>query len=305
MEAGLRQPWSLFVNVEPGSLHLDPPPGALAIVDAGRDRLDVVIEFTERALTARPAALLATAAAAREAGWRLALDDVGADRDSLVLLPLLRPDVIKLDLNLVQRRPSPLIAATVHAVNAEAERTGAAIVAEGIENETHLNVALAMGATHGQGWYFARLGALDTDLAWEAPNNPLGRRKHRTSTATPFALAERRRSTRRAPKRLRAAMTQHLEWQAYAAGENTVVLAAFQLADFFTPAIHRRYADLGRHSAFVGALGVGMPSQPAPRVRGGNLDADHPLHGEWDITVIGPHFAGALIARDIGDDGPR
>src|SRR3712207_7594742 len=38
----------------------------------------------------------------RELGWSIALDDVGADPMSLAFMPLLRPDVVKLDLRLVQ-----------------------------------------------------------------------------------------------------------------------------------------------------------------------------------------------------------
>nr|MDQ3342471.1 EAL domain-containing protein [Actinomycetota bacterium] len=39
----------------------------------------------------------------REAGWGIALDDVGAEPASLALLPFVQPDVVKLDLRLVQR----------------------------------------------------------------------------------------------------------------------------------------------------------------------------------------------------------
>ena len=34
-----------------------------------------------------------------------------------------------------------------------------------------------------------------------------------------------------------------------------------------------------------------------------SLVADDPLQGEWDVVVVGPHFAGAFVARDLGDDG--
>ena len=76
-----------------------------------------------RALAARPAELLQTVQRIREIGWGLALDDVGADSMSLSFMPLLRPDVVKLDLRLVQERPGPEIAEIMNAVNAHAERT--------------------------------------------------------------------------------------------------------------------------------------------------------------------------------------
>ena len=71
-------------------------------------------------------------------------------------MPFVRPDVIKLDLRLVQANPDVAIAGIVNAVNAERERSGAVILAEGIEHEEHLTTARALGATLGQGWLFGR-----------------------------------------------------------------------------------------------------------------------------------------------------
>jgi len=88
------------------------------------------VEITERALTARPAELLQSVTRIRENGWGIAVDDVGADRHSLALLPFLRPDVIKLDLRLVQGNPSADIAEIVIAANDAAERTGAVVLAD-------------------------------------------------------------------------------------------------------------------------------------------------------------------------------
>ena len=40
-------------------------------------------------------------------GWGVALDDVGADSRSLAPMPVLYPDVIKLDLRLLDERDPP------------------------------------------------------------------------------------------------------------------------------------------------------------------------------------------------------
>jgi DICT domain-containing protein len=40
-------------------------------------------------------------------------------------------------------------------------------------------------------------------------------------------------------------------------------------------------------------------------VRGADLGDDDPLRGEWSVAVLGPHFAAALVAVDLGDDGPE
>jgi len=88
------------VNLEPSVLA---PESAVSIVAQAAGAVDLVIEITERALLHRPAELLRAVKTLRAAGYAIALDDVGANPDSLALLPFVAPDIIKLDLSLVQR----------------------------------------------------------------------------------------------------------------------------------------------------------------------------------------------------------
>jgi EAL domain-containing protein (putative c-di-GMP-specific phosphodiesterase class I) len=302
MEAGFGPPLTLFVNVEPETLGTAPPAAGAAHLDRAQHELALVVECTERAITGRPAELLATLAAVRRRGWAVAVDDVGADPGSLALMPFLRPD-IKLDLRLVQQRPSSSIAEIVSAVNAEAERSGACVLAEGIETEAHAATARAMGATLGQGWLFGRPGPLPDRLP--TPAHGLSRGMPEViDTGSPYVVANATRAPRDADKRLLIEVSKHLERQALALGRPTVVVGAFQEGRFFTPSTASRYTGLAERAAFVGALGEGMPPAPAPQVRGAVLDHDDPVRGEWDLAVVGPHFAGALVARDLGDDGP-
>ena len=155
-ELGLLEPLTVFVNVEPEVIENAAFTDLLAIIEAAPGDLRIVLEITERALAARPAELLRTVERVRALGWGIALDDVGADPTSLAFMSLLRPDVIKLDLGLVQGEPSPEIAGVMNAVNAYAERSGALILAEGIEDTGHVTTSLALGATLGQGWFFGR-----------------------------------------------------------------------------------------------------------------------------------------------------
>src|SRR3954452_3295247 len=157
--SGVVAPLTLFVNVEPEVLDAAPLDELLALADGVPGDLRIVLEITERALASRPAELLRTVARVRELGWGVALDDVGVESASLAFMSLLRPDVVKLDLSLVQERPSPVIAEIMNAVNAYAERTGALLLAEGIETEQHLATAMALGATLGQGWFYGRPSA--------------------------------------------------------------------------------------------------------------------------------------------------
>src|SRR5437763_10899045 len=87
-------------------------------------------------------------------------------------------------------------------------------------------------------------------------------------------------------------------------GETCVVAAAFQEARHFTPSTTQRYRDLVERTGFVAALGEDLPVEPLPGVRGAALRRDDPVRGEWDVVVLSPHFAAALLARDLGDGGP-
>jgi EAL domain-containing protein (putative c-di-GMP-specific phosphodiesterase class I) len=298
----------LFVNAEPNWLHVPWPHHLTMILEQARDRLQIVVEITERALVADPANLLGAVERIRDAGWGIALDDVGADPASLALMPFIEPDVIKLDLRLIQERTNTEIAGIVNAVIAQAERTGALILAEGIETEEHRARAVAMGATLGQGWLLGRPAALPDQLP-APPLRPPGReltftRPHPDTPTTPFDLAREALETRPAAKRLLLPMSLHLERHALRTSEAPVLLAAFQNAGHFTPATLARYESLAAHCSLIGVMGHAMKALPATGVRGASLNADDPLCGEWTVCVVGPHFSGALIATDLGDTGP-
>lgn len=302
MEAALPRGTALFVNVEPTALRRIPT-AALGelLAEAGR-RLDVLVEVTERALVSAPRSLLRATDLVRDLGWGLALDDVGAETGSLAFMPFVRPDVVKLDLRLVQQRADADVAATVGAVDAHAERTGAAVLAEGIETSAHLETALALGATLGQGWYFGRPGPLVPDplaTPHTLRSQPLSSPRRRS----PFAAVAGARPRRRSTKRLLVEMSKHLERQALDQGAATVLLGAFQSAERFTPATRRRYVGIAPNVAFVGALGAGLGPEPAAGVRGASFGPDDPLASEWAVVALGPHFAAALCALDLGDDG--
>jgi EAL domain-containing protein (putative c-di-GMP-specific phosphodiesterase class I) len=296
---GLPRNFSLFVNLEPSVLG---PETAASLVAQAAGEVDLVVEITERALLHRPAELLRAVKTIRSAGYAIALDDVGANPDSLALLPFVAPDVIKLDLSLVQRWQDADQAAIYTAVAAYAERTGATILAEGIENDANLRQALALGATLGQGWHLSRPGPLGAIVS-PAHSHRATHRDVIPAPLSPFSLLEPS-VLRTAPKDLLLDISQHIENQGLALETPPVVLSTFQHARHFTPYTARRYARLAARCHLVAALGVDLPAEPVPGVRGASLRADDVLAGEWVVVVIGTHYAGALIAKDMGDSGP-
>ena len=295
---------ALFVNVESSQLGEVPPAAVQRLEDEVRNVVHVVLELTERDLAGRPAEVLRAVYAARARGWGIALDDVGADPASLALMPLIRPDVVKLDLALVQGRQTVEVARVASAVAAYAEESGAIVLAEGIETELHLERALVLGATLGQGWYFGRPGSLDAVARKHCERLPLLRDQKPPSGSTPFERVARHLPTRVARKSQLLGMSHHLERQAVQLPAPPLLLAAFEHADFFTIPTRERYSQYAQRCTLVAAFGVGLDAEPAPGVRGAPLDPADPLAAEWTVVVLSPHFAAALIARDMGDGGP-
>lgn len=99
--------------------------------------------------------------ACRRAGIRFAADDIGAGNAGLRLLAEIRFDVFKVDLTLVQRSASEgQYSAVLSSVVELAARTGALVIAEGIEHERQLDPLRALGITVGQGYHLGRPGPL-------------------------------------------------------------------------------------------------------------------------------------------------
>jgi EAL domain-containing protein (putative c-di-GMP-specific phosphodiesterase class I) len=305
LQADLRPPMALFVNVEPEAMGSGLDGAGVRILRDARPRLNIFFEVTERSLTDRPAQLLDTVARLRTTGFGIALDDVGADRRSLALLPLLRPDVVKLDMSLIHGHPSRRSGEVMNGVCAYAEQTGAVILAEGIENEAHLLAARSMGATLGQGWHYGRPAPLPVTCTHVGGAALAVRTAPRVRSSSPVELVHARQALKVGRKDVLLSVTRALEAQAVDLGEHAVVAAAFQHVRHFTPRMRARYARLGAQTSLAVALGVGMPDPPAADVRGADLPPDDVLVGEWDIAVLGPHYAGALVARDLGDTGPE
>jgi EAL domain-containing protein (putative c-di-GMP-specific phosphodiesterase class I) len=294
-EQGFTAPHSLFVNVEPSSLR------RADLGDAPHPPAPAVLEVTERALMNDPAGLFFAIARARALGYRIALDDLGADPASLALLPLLQPDVIKLDMALIRERPDQDAARVMSAVAAHAERTGAVVLAEGIETEEHRVTALALGATYGQGWLFGR-------PVPEAAN-PAGLAGIRFSAElaepqragnTPFDVVTPVRTPRPSNRALLVQMSIFLESRAKASGDSAVVLSTFQQHTNLTPATRARYEALGAEAGLVAVYLAGDARiDPGSRIRVGQIDPADPLLEEWDIVVLTADFAAVLAAREL------
>ena len=303
---------ALFVNVEPSTFDRSMVRDIAAMRDNLAPETRLFLEINERGIAANAPEILGACDEARSLGLGIALDDTGADPTALALLPFIAPDVVKLDSRLIRAHDRTVAAAIVGAVNAYAEDSGALIVAERIEDESDLRWATAIGAHIGQGWYFARPGV---DISFDAAIEPVTRIAGPVKAPhTPFALVARTFGIGVATKAELVAMSRNLERVATGWLAGSVTFAAtLEHRKHFTPATAAFYGDHLVDAPLVAVFGVDMPSHPvgtgASTVRGVALTADDPLAREWNVVVVGPHYAAALLARDLGDvdvpDGER
>jgi len=95
----------------------------------------------------------------RENGFRVALDDLGAGYSSLNLLNALRPDFVKLDMDLIRDiDKDPYKARVCRALLDLANDLGVPSIAEGVETVGEWECIKEFGATYIQGYLFAKPG---------------------------------------------------------------------------------------------------------------------------------------------------
>lgn len=149
----------LFVNVLPSTLagvewSLGPVADLLAA--AGRTPADVVVEVSERAVSAEAHELPGAWDALRGHGFALALDDVGTGRDGGEAVERLRPDYLKVDASVVRGIDGNLVKQEIFSTIARAAETvGARLAAVGIESAEEAATVKRLGARFAQGYHFA------------------------------------------------------------------------------------------------------------------------------------------------------
>ncbi|HSK92751.1 MAG TPA: bifunctional diguanylate cyclase/phosphodiesterase [Candidatus Angelobacter sp.] len=162
--AGLANDQFLTLNLSPSTLEAPEFSGAALLGILARHGVAphrVVVELTERQSLHDPDRVRSRMAICRRAGVRFAADDVGAGNAGLRLLAEITFEFIKVDLGLVQRSASGgPSSAVLGSVIELASRTGATVVAEGIEDADQIPQLTAMGISVGQGYHLGRPGPL-------------------------------------------------------------------------------------------------------------------------------------------------
>ena len=150
----------VFINFSPAAIedpiaHLE---GTVkAIEEAGLPRDRVVFEVVEADRFADAALLDAVLAGYKSAGFRVALDDLGAGWSTLNLVHRLRPDFIKLDRELIRGVHNDPVKALIAKKLLEIGRElGIGTIVEGIEQPEELRWVRDHGADFVQGFLLGR-----------------------------------------------------------------------------------------------------------------------------------------------------
>jgi EAL domain-containing protein (putative c-di-GMP-specific phosphodiesterase class I) len=301
LRGGLQEGALLGVNSEPASDYIGRADSEF--VQRGHEKFALLFELTERNLLRHLPTLLRKVAALRADGIAIALDDVGDNPESLALLDIVCPEVIKLANKLIQDPPSVDTAKTGAAIMAHRERRGALIVAEGIETDEHLEQAMAWGATLGQGFLFGRPSPLLPYSPTDTWSLPALRACAPTSFRSPFDAVVGNPAMRTAKKPTLMAISRHLEEQARHSRDTPMVLTSLQDGANFGLPTRRRYAALAATSPLVAVFGANFtPDQPSG-IRVVRHDATDALSSQWVVVTLGPHTAAALVARERAGQG--
>jgi diguanylate cyclase (GGDEF)-like protein len=144
---------SLSVNLSALAVH--DPRAKNMLLSSCPDRL--IVELTEEGLVSDLHSLRVALDPLLSGGIKLAVDDMGAGYSNLRQVIALAPSLLKLDRTLIHgidRDPAQTV--LVDALTGYAQRTGAQIVAEGVETEAELEVLRALGIAYGQGYLLGR-----------------------------------------------------------------------------------------------------------------------------------------------------
>ncbi len=140
---------------------------ALDDVDANR----IVLEVTEHARVDDYSLFRQSLNTLRERGIRLAIDDAGAGYSSFQHILRLEPDIIKLDMSLIQNihqeQRKYLLAKALCAFSKAIECT---VIAEGVETTEELDVLKELGVDKVQGYLLGRPMSISDAITYDCKN---------------------------------------------------------------------------------------------------------------------------------------
>ena len=155
-----KKPITISVNVS--RVHLHDPELCSKLISLVR-KYDlpphsIELEITESAYVDNPDALYDIMDKLQEAGFLFSMDDFGSGYSSLNALKDIPVDVVKIDLNFLQkaRRGLQVGRDILKGVIQMIQGIQLPVIAEGVENKEQADFLLNAGCVHAQGYYYAK-----------------------------------------------------------------------------------------------------------------------------------------------------
>ena len=160
----------LFINICPESMTQQPEllnDTIQALQKSGLRPEQLVLEISERFPVKNTAELQQALTRYKEAGFAIAIDDLGSGYSGLKLWSDIHPDYVKIDRHFIHKvDQDPVKQAFVNSVVRLCDQLNCRVIAEGIETETELATLRSMGIHLAQGYL---LGQPRPALAFSLP----------------------------------------------------------------------------------------------------------------------------------------
>ena len=147
----------LFLNVNPNVIHDKKFKNGFTknrLTKYGLDLLDIVFEITERNAIIDKEAFLGSIDHYRKQDFKIAIDDVGSGYSGLNAINDVRPDIMKLDMNLIRNIDKDEIKQHLcKAMVNFGKNAGIKVIVEGIETKEELKTLIKMDVEFGQGYF--------------------------------------------------------------------------------------------------------------------------------------------------------
>jgi EAL domain-containing protein (putative c-di-GMP-specific phosphodiesterase class I)/GGDEF domain-containing protein len=147
----------LFLNVDPNVIHNEEFRNDFTIEYLEKYKLNpsnVIFEVTERSAVTDNDAFLKAIDHYKNQNFSIAIDDVGAGFSGLNTIANIRPNYIKIDMNLIRNIDKDEIKQLLCKAMVDfGANSGVKLIAEGIETEEELKTLIRLKVDYGQGYY--------------------------------------------------------------------------------------------------------------------------------------------------------
>lgn len=150
----------LFLNVDPNVIKSPDYRVGMTketLDEIGIEHIKIAFELTERTMITDYPAFQCLLENYRSQGYAIAMDDVGAGYSGLKTINEIRPEYIKIDMDLIRNIDKDSFKqALIKAFVETAIHTNIKVVAEGIETKEELKMLILLGVHYGQGYYIQK-----------------------------------------------------------------------------------------------------------------------------------------------------